>query len=148
MPTPLTVLSQNDEAQTLHKLATALTNAASLVDRWAREPGSSDLAVIRAHLAKTADKLTIALDAHMEADSSTSLQKLRWTVDVLSDKVERLTPKKNALYFDRRKEVAETRERALTDFDAAQAALQEARQALAKHPDYSPRSAKKDPAPR
>ncbi|MFX8215164.1 hypothetical protein ABTL18_20240, partial [Acinetobacter baumannii] len=61
MPTPLTVLNQSDEAQTLHKLATALTNAASLVDRWAKQPGYSDLAVIRAHLAKTAEKLTIAL---------------------------------------------------------------------------------------
>ena len=144
MQTPLTVLNQYDEAQTLHKLATALTNAASLVDRWAREPGSSDLAVIRAHLAKTAYKLTISLDAHMEADSSTSFQKLHWIFDVLRDKVERLTPKKNALYFDRRKEMAEARVRALTDFDSAHAALQEARQALTKHPDYSPRNVKKD----
>lgn len=147
MPTTLPVLNQNDEAQTLHKLATALTNAASLVDRWAKEPGSTDLAVIRAHLAKTAEKLTIALDAHLESDASASPQKLRWVIDVLTDKVERLTPRKNALFFDHREEVAHAREQALTDYDAALQALQEARKALAKHPDCS-RGTKKDSTPR
>lgn len=148
MPTTVSVLNPNDEAQTLHKLATALTNAASLVDRWAKEPGSSDLAVIRAHLAKTADKLTIALDAHMESDSSASLQRLRWIVDVLTDKVERLTPKKNALYFDHREEVAEARKQVLSDYDTALQALQEAKKALSKHPDCNLRGTKKDSAPR
>jgi len=147
MPTNLTVLNPNDEAQTLHKLATALTNAASLVDRWAKEPRSSDLAVVRAHLAKTAEKLTIALDAHLESDTSVSPQKLRWNIDVLTDKIERLTPKKNALFFDHRHEVVIAREQALTEYDAALHVLQEAKKALAEHPDFR-RSSKKDATPR
>lgn len=134
--------SVTEEALSLQGLARALIEAASAVDRWAGKPGQEDLESIRRGVVEAADQLSSGILAHLAAGAPT-LEKLRWIVKVLGDRERRLLPARDAVFFDHRPEVAADRARAIADYDQAYRAYLDAQQAVYRHPDFVPKSARK-----